>query len=375
LFTGLAGAVYFLVTLRFFDFHGAPEPSDFGGFCAAGTQVLAGHAAAAYDWASHWDAERALFGAAVPHHPWLYPPWFLLVTAPLALLPYAAARLAWVATTAAAYAATIRGIDRGRGALLLVLALAYTGASQNLLWTQTGFLSAALLGGGALLVDPRPWLAGILFGALVYKPQLGLLLPFALIAGRHWRTLSAAASTVLVLTGLTLACFGTEIWVAFANSVAQTRSDILDGQQGFNMITVYAAVRRLGGAPWVNWAAQAAATIAAAATVAWTWRRPGPRGLKAALLLSLVLLATPYAYQYDLAILGVPIALLVVEGLRTHFLAGEHAVLAGAYLFPLACVVWLPMVMLTPLVALGLALLALRRLRAGAPATLEAAAA
>ena len=40
---------------------------------------------------------------------------------------------------------------------------------------QNGFLSAALIGGGALLLDKRPVLAGLCFGALVYKPQLAVM--------------------------------------------------------------------------------------------------------------------------------------------------------------------------------------------------------
>jgi len=45
---------------------------------------------------------------------------------------------------------------------------------------------AIALYGGELL-ERRPLLAGGLLGLLIYKPQLGLLIPVALVAGRHWR--------------------------------------------------------------------------------------------------------------------------------------------------------------------------------------------
>src|SRR5262245_55613067 len=121
LLTGWVADVFFLVKFRFFDVHGTPQPSDFGGFWAAGQQALHGPAAAVYDWAAHWDAERAAFGPAVPHHPWLYPPWFLLPVTLLALIPYAWSRLTWLALTVSGYLATVRGISPHRAAIPVAL--------------------------------------------------------------------------------------------------------------------------------------------------------------------------------------------------------------------------------------------------------------
>jgi hypothetical protein len=52
---------------------------------------------------------------------------------------------------------------------------------QNSTWTP------GLFGGGLSLLERRPLLAGGLLGLLIYKLQLGLLIPVALLAGRHWR--------------------------------------------------------------------------------------------------------------------------------------------------------------------------------------------
>ncbi|WP_029586365.1 glycosyltransferase 87 family protein [Bradyrhizobium sp. URHD0069] len=57
---------------------------------------------------------------------------------------------------------------------------------QNSTWT------AALFGGGLSPLERRPLLAGGLLGLLIYKPQLGLLIPVAL-AGRHWRASEGVA--------------------------------------------------------------------------------------------------------------------------------------------------------------------------------------
>ena len=68
--------------------------------------------------------------------------------------------------------------------LTVWLALASIATAENLFYGQGAFLIAVLLGGGLLLVDDYPVLAGVLFSLVLnYKPHLGLLLPVALLAG------------------------------------------------------------------------------------------------------------------------------------------------------------------------------------------------
>ena len=62
-----------------------------------------------------------------------------------------------------------------------------------------------------------PVIAGICFGSLVYKPQMAVLIPFALAAGApaagdRWRAFAAAAVTAVVLVLASLALFGTATW-------------------------------------------------------------------------------------------------------------------------------------------------------------------
>jgi hypothetical protein len=371
LLAGFAGDVCVAVALRVFDVSGPPVPNDYGSFWAAGYQALHGQAAAAYDFDAHWIVERALFGPDVPQVPWMYPPLFLLVVTPLALLPFGWSRLCWLALTLAAYLAATLRISRERGALLF--ALAYTGVCVNAVFAQNGVLSAALLTGGLLSLESNPLVAGALLGALAYKPQLGLLVPIALIAGRHWRAFGAAATTVLASAALAALLFGPEVWPAYAGSLPGSRRTILDGTLGLSMITLYSEVRRLGGAPALAFAAQALGFVASALLVAWAWRRPGPLAHKGALLAALVPLATPYAYQYDLVLLSLPIGLLLAECARTRFLAWEQPILLCAFVFPLVCFLWERTFLLGPLVSLGLVAVLVQRLGAGvspAPAAL-----
>src|ERR1700755_1378688 len=103
--------------------------------------------------AAHYARERQIFGAATPYYGWLYPPLFLLVVTPLALLPYPLALLLWQGATFALYPAVIGAIlrrlrrdDATVARLWLPAAAAFPAAFINLGHGQNGFLTAGLLG-------------------------------------------------------------------------------------------------------------------------------------------------------------------------------------------------------------------------------------
>ena len=75
------------------------------------------------------------------------------------------------------------------------LALAFPSTLLTIVYGQNGFLSVIFLGGGLVLLDRSPIAAGIFLGFMTYKPQLALLIPIALAAGRRWQTLSAMLVT------------------------------------------------------------------------------------------------------------------------------------------------------------------------------------
>ncbi len=77
-----------------------------------------------------------------------YPPMYLVIILPLAMLPYAWSLLAWTVTTFAAYLGVMWKINPERDSLWL--AIAFPGALVNLTNGQNGFLTLALLGGALL---------------------------------------------------------------------------------------------------------------------------------------------------------------------------------------------------------------------------------
>src|ERR1700716_116244 len=66
----------------------SPTSSDFVSFHAAGTLALEGSPKLAYDQVAHFLAEQRFTVAGAPYQFFFYPPVFLLIFTPLALLPY-----------------------------------------------------------------------------------------------------------------------------------------------------------------------------------------------------------------------------------------------------------------------------------------------
>jgi alpha-1,2-mannosyltransferase len=325
------------------DPNGKPIGTDFSSFYAAGSMALDGRAADVYDMAAHYARERQIFGEATPYYGWLYPPIFLFAVAPLALVPYPIALAVWQGASFALYLAVIAAIlrpirnDEAIGRLWLVAAAAFPAAFVNLGHGQNGFLTAGLLGAALVTLQRRPLLSGVLFGLLAYKPQFGLLIPIALLAGGQWRTFVAAGVTVLALAGAATLAFGPEIWRSFAASTETSRTLLLEqGNVGFEKLqSIFASIRMWGGGTSLAYIVQAAASFIALFSIAYAWRGCGDRDLKAALLIVATLLASPHVLDYDLMLLAPAIAFIVVSCWPKQFRDYDISVLAAAWFAPL----------------------------------------
>ncbi|WP_213288001.1 glycosyltransferase family 87 protein [Bradyrhizobium sp. sGM-13] len=318
------------------DRTGQPIGTDFSNVYAAGSLTWQGRAADAYAPALQHAAEKAVFdGRDVPFYGWHYPPFFFAVAVLVAALPYAGGLALWLLASFAAYLATIRAIMPRQETLLV--AAAFPAVLVNVGHGQNGFLTAALLGGALHWLDRRPWLAGVLIGLLAYKPQFGVLIPIALLAGGRWRTIGAAAATVVALVVVSFAMLGSGIWHAFADSMNFTQTVVLEqGGTGWQKIqSIFSAVRAWGANVPTAYAAQASLFALLAASLAWLWHSDAAFELKAAALALGSLLATPYVLDYDLVVLAVAIAFFARHGLNNGFRDFEISLLAAAWIVPL----------------------------------------
>ena len=294
----------------------------------------------------------ATFGPKLPTHMWSYPPNYLLVTTAFDWLPPWPAILTF---DLASLLLLIFLLLIARLPWLLVLAVATSPvALENLLEGQNAALITALIGGGVLLLDSRPRLAGMLIGLATIKPQLGLVLPLHLLR-RSPIGATYAVLAALALAAFSLLAFGPAAWSGFWHVTRPAMNNVLlTGQPpafAGGLISVFAACRRLGVAPAL--AIQAAVTAATILLAART-KNPVP-------LLILSALASPYLHDYDLLGVTLAVALLVRDRMKNGFAPGEPLLFFLAWAGP-GAMPWLPQIAhLTPLILLLLLATAMHR--------------
>lgn len=319
-----AGAVAFsygawlllqLVTHRWIvDAAGHAFVTDFLAPYTAGHLAATGHAVAAYSDSAQHAAEVAVAGREFSGRlGWPYPPHYFLILAPLAQLSYLHAFLLWTLVTLGGYAATIGAVARRNAAALFALAAPWCLA--DLMVGQNGFFTAALLGLALLTLERRSIVAAILIAALTYKPQFGLLIPIALVAGGYWRTIAVTSAAVVVLALVSGALFGFDTFAAFLNVLPATTTNLVEhGAVGWGKLqSLYGLVRWIGAPNAAAWAAQVVLAATLGVGTAVLWRSKTTFAVKAAGLSAAAVLVTPYVFLYDLPVLAVSIAFLSRE--------------------------------------------------------------
>jgi hypothetical protein len=350
---------------------GAPLGTDFTSFRAAVSLAAGGSPEKVYDQASHGEAERALFpGRDIPYYAFFYPPTFLLICLPLVLLPYGAALLVWLGATGFAYWRALRQfLPQGRAILPI---LGFPVFFVNTIYGQNGFLSGALMGFGALFLSRRPLVAGVCYGALVFKPHLGLLVPLALVAARAWRAFLAAGAAAVALALVSWAAFGSKTWEAFFASNRLAREALEQNRVVYEkMQSLFSFLRLSGFDLSFAYSAQALASLAAAGAIVWLAVKLRAGAALGAALAAATVLASPFLLAYDLSIAGIAIAWLAAEGLSNGFRPWEKFVLLLAYFLPLIAQVTLQLKLAipwTPVAASLLLLAIIRRVAADAAA-------
>lgn len=311
---------------------------DFIAFYTAGQAALGGHAASMYDLKAAYAAQDAVAPKPASYRPWFYPPPIFLLVRTIAMVPdYLWALLIWSGAGMAAMGVALLRLAPDRLVLWLLLcptALLVLRAGQISLLYAAVFTLALVA-----LRDRRHILAGILIGCLIVKPQLGVLLPLALVAARQWRAFWAATGTVVVLCSLSLSVDGAQAWYAFLDASDLFKVFLTDGLPGIGrptagLVNVYGALLQMGAPHVYAVMGQAITGAAAALWVASTCQREGISHRSIAVMLVATVLAAPYVMTYDLVLL-LPVAALILTAPRHHVVAmiGLFAtVLAGIML-------------------------------------------
>ncbi|MGX5773355.1 glycosyltransferase family 87 protein [Methylorubrum zatmanii] len=300
--------------------------TDFDAFHIAGRMVWRGDIADAYHLPALLRVQRTLTGNEA-FLPWTYPPPFDLVVAGLALLPISLAYLAFVGTTLAAYLLVLARIA---GPLFPVTLLAlfpvlFIGVASG----QNGFLTGTMVGlTGLGLLGGRTG-AGVPLGLMVIKPHLAVGLGLCTLLMRRWACLAVAALVAILAAGLATAVLGFAVWPAFLRGVDEAKAFLAAGEYPlFRMVSVYAWLRGIGLSAPAALAAQMATAMAALGLIGRALQRRLPPRQVVGLAALVSLLVSPYAYDYDLPLYGIALALLLPD-LLERASRGEQITLLG----------------------------------------------
>jgi Glycosyltransferase family 87 len=360
LILGLCALVFVIYIQKIwaeYESHTPGHPAPFGDFFAIWSYAkIAGTYSVVelYDLGALHARQVALGMDPGNQNPFPYPPTFILLLWPLSLLPYGVAYLVWTLGTLALFVwAVVATCSRlplcTLGVIVSPVSIATIASGQS------GFLAAALLTAGIRLAGSRPVVSGILLGILSYKPQLGILVPVALVAAGLWSTFSITCATVFGLAVAVTLAFGWNIWPSWLGMLP-IYEDMFDRSNVSLQLmpTVIVNLKMAGFPSSIAIAVQALVTVVVAFLVWGCFRRSSGRLPAAALLVGTVL-ATPHAFIYDMPMVLAAMALFIqahLEENRTFGLA-EIIVLVLAMLFPAL------MMMAEPYLSLRLSLLSL----------------
>lgn len=326
----VAWGVWFFPFDDSLDRRGTPLGADYAMFYAAGRSVLDGAADRLYDQAAHQQRLAEIFPKIDRSFslPYRYPPCVALLAAPLAALPYPLSFGLFFLSSSAAWCAAVWLAVRDlpalcgpwRRAVLWGLA-GWPVAWETLFGGQASTFAALFFSSALALIRRRRFAAaGVALAMAAYKPNvlavagLGLLLRYP----RLLRGLLPAAAGLVLLSLVPGGWAALRDYGELACRLAAQPWDVETPHWKVHGLAVWLAALPGG---WGR-ISSLAAGIAAAAAVAWQWRRSRVQPLAFAwassLLISINALCNPYTPIYDLLLLSFG-ALLVAEAL-----AAEH---------------------------------------------------
>jgi len=313
------------------NWNGVRVGNDFIVFYSSGLLALGGEPVSAYDLTILNTFQQDILGVEPKGLPWRYPPVYFLFLLPFANLGYLGAFWTWSALTLIALMFVVRQITPIWYLPLLVplcLPVAYSMAAG-----QNGNLTAIVLGAGLVMLPRSAKVAGIIFGLLAYKPQLAVALPFCLLAGRYYSAFVSMAVTVVVLTLISWFVFGADTWIAFFQGLlSQSNSAFGATHEIWERIpTAMITMLQVFDSTSTAWIVQICIALLAITVAAWVWRASGQPAPRVLALITSIPLASPYVWDYDMAMLVIPVAFLANETWGGKWTAGRFVLLLSMW--------------------------------------------
>jgi hypothetical protein len=318
-----------------------PCTTDFVSFYAAGLLTDGSDPTTLYNPTQLHLAEQTATESGIDYVPFFYPPVFALLCGLLAHLPYIISFVLFeVFTTSGCLLIIGRIVGRDIAGWWLPFV-----SFSPLLWNagigQNAALSAGLVGAATLLHRRSPFLAGLTFSCLLYKPHMGILVGPTLAASKPRAAFIGGLVGCACLSILCSAWFGLGIWRSFLQALGGAETGFSRGQivPFVSTASIFGAARLLGADRMSAYAVEAVIGIIAAYLAASCWRRSSKKctDLRYAALAAATPILMPVVLFYDTSILLIAAAWLVRAMRREGPLPGERLALAVIWLAGLVC--------------------------------------
>jgi hypothetical protein len=312
---------------------------DYLAFWSAGRLALEGRADEIYSVQAIAAAQQQAVPGLNVVFPWRSPPPFLMIAAPVALLPFPASAILFLAASAALFTFAARKLAPNPADLLFALTMPVV--LLHIGSVQTGLLVAGLTALAFHWLDRRPLAAGACVGLLAIKPHLAILWPIFLAVQGRWRAFGAAGLTITVFVAIAGAMFGFELYPLFLGGLAHAQRALdLGTIDKDTFASLYANLIGLGLPRPLALAVHWLSALAAIALAVGIWRReklegtigsqslaPGRGGPSASAFVCATLLFSPYLFFYDGTLI-----LIAIAALYRGASAREQAWLAFAWI-------------------------------------------
>jgi alpha-1,2-mannosyltransferase len=345
-FALLAQSLLMLGVYAYDVWQGTRFGGDFIVFHQAASKLAHGLSAQLYDPSSLQEVLSAKAQGEFFVTPFVYPPMMALVVWPLGYFSYSVAVAIWSLLPAALFFWLLVRVliySEKEADKLYPLAAAFTlpFITCNILSGQTGTLLAVLFLAGLHGLQKNRWWAGIPLGAMIIKPQLGLLLPFMFIASRRWRDMLVASVTVLLFALAATAVLGIGIWSEYFSILHLFTQFAQERFASFAAMVLgpYMSLHSAGLASDNAACVQAIISLFVIAVVMHVFRY-APSGspcLRFGILATGALIATPHAMAYDTPLMAIAVCTLLLMAWRKGWSNGyELAAFACMLIAPYA---------------------------------------
>ncbi len=300
---------------------GYPVFRDFMNLWAGAVSVLQGHLTSVFDSGLHSAEIGRLLAIPPPSLMWSYPPTALLLVLPFGLLPFPVASAIWIGLGLIAYflAAGAMSVGRPDRTIWFAAILLCPGVATCAAYGQTAFLTSAALIVGLLEARRRPMVSGLCFALLAAKPQVAIVVPFALAALGAGRAVLATAFFVCLYLGATVLVFGVEAWRLFMDITMPQQFAVLNSEafKPVMMMSPYFLFRGLGASLWWSYTLQVVVSVVALVTVCVPLMRERDENIQILVIACAALVTSAYMQTYELPLLVAAVARVCAS--RTGF--------------------------------------------------------